>query len=109
MKKNVRIIKINGFRGLFLAIFIACCLIAGFVVFPALLAMNTWNYFAFKTNSFPLISFGESILLWAIIMFSFYVFHKKRVIISLNSEQELTEDEVKDVISRIKNIKEEKK
>lgn len=102
MKRNVRVIQINGFRGLLLAIFVVTCLIAGFVVFPAFLTMHIWNYLAITTESFPLINFFQGILLWAIIIFSIYLFNKKKFIVSFNSQQELTDDELKDVISRIK-------
>lgn len=102
MKRNVRVIQINGFRGLLLAIFVVTCLIAGFVVFPAFLTMHIWNYLAITTGSFPLINFLQGILLWAIIIFSIYLFNKKKFIVSFNSQQELTDDELKDVISRIK-------
>lgn len=102
MKKNLRVVQINGFRGLFLTLFIICCLIAGFVAFPALVSMNTWNYFAAKTGSFPTINIGEGLLLWAIVAFGAFVFSKKKFIVSFNSQQELTEDEVKEVLSKIK-------
>lgn len=105
MKKNLRVVQINGFRGLFLTLFILSCLIAGFIAFPAFLAMNSWNYLAIKTGSFPAINFGESVLLWAIITFSIFIFNKKKLIISFNSKQELSDDEVKAVISKIKSQK----
>lgn len=102
MKKNLRVIQINGFRGLLLAIFAISCLIAGFIAFPSFLAMNIWNYLATTTGSFPSINFGEAILLWAIIAFSVFTFNKKKLIVSFNGKQELSDDEVKAVIAKIK-------
>lgn len=102
MKRNVRVIQINGIRGLLLAVFVTTCLIAGFVVFPAFLTMHIWNYLAITSGSFPTINFYQGILLWAIITFSIYIFNKKKFIVSFNSQQELTDDELKDVISKIK-------
>lgn len=102
MKKNLRVVQINGIRGLFLALFVIICLIAGFIAFPAFLTMHTWNYFAIKTGSFPSLSIGEGLLLWAIITLSAFIFNKKKFIVSFKAEQELTEDEVKEVISKIK-------
>ena len=49
--KSPKIIKINGFRGIILAVFVCTCLFAGFVVFPGYVAMNIWNHFA--SASFP--------------------------------------------------------
>lgn len=102
MKKNVKIVQINGFRGLLLTIFIVSCLIAGFVVFPAFLTMNVWNYLAIKTGSFPAINVIGGILLWAIIAFSLYLFNNRKFIVAVNTQQELTDAEVKDVINKIK-------
>lgn len=108
MKRNLRIVQINGFRGLFITLFIISCLIAGFIAFPAFLAMNMWNHLAVKTGSFPVISFYGGVLLWAIVAFSIFVFSKRKFIVSFGSKQELTEDEVRDVVSKIKGIREGK-
>lgn len=102
MRKNLRVVQINGFRGLLMAMFIVSCLIAGFIVFPSFVSMNVWNFLSTKTGSFPTITFYEGLLLWAIIVFSAYIFNKRKFIVSFNTPQELTDDEVKDVISRFK-------
>ncbi len=102
MRRNFRVVQINGFRGLFLTFFIVSCLIAGFIAFPAFLTMNAWNYLSLKTGSFPEINFFQGILLWAIITFSIFIFNKRKFLISFSSKQELSEDELKDVISKIK-------
>lgn len=103
MRKNINVLQINGIRGLLLALFVGCCLIAGFIVFPSLLVMHSWNFVALKTGSMHSINFTGGILLWAIIVLSSIIFNKKRFIISFNSRQELTEDEVREVISKIKS------
>lgn len=103
MKKNLRVVQINGFRGLFLALFIVSCLIAGFIAFPSFIAMHTWNYLATKTGSFPSIDFAASLLLWGIIAFSTYLCTKKKFIVSMNTQQELSDDEIREVISKFKS------
>lgn len=103
MKRNLRVVHIKGFRGLFFAMFIISCLIAGFIAFPAFVSMNAWNYLAIKTGSFNQITFAEGLLLWAIVAFSVFIFNKRKLIVSFNSRQELTDEEVKDVISKIKS------
>lgn len=107
MRKNIRVIQINGFRGVLLAIFVVSCLLAGFIAFPAFLTMNVWNYISFKTGSFPLLNFYEGLLLWGIIIFTFYIFNKKRFIVAFSSKQELTEDEVMEVLSKVKSNNDE--
>ena len=103
MRKNLRVVQINGVRGLLLTMFIISCLVAGFIAFPAFLTMNIWNYLAIKTGSFRSIGFFEATLLWAIITFSIYIFNKRKFIVSFNAQQELTEDEVKEVVSKIQS------
>ncbi len=103
MKKNIRVVQINGFRGLFLAIFIVSCLFAGFIAFPAFLSMHLWNFLAVKTGSMPNINLIEGILLWGIIALTFIIINKRKFIVSFNSQQELTEDELKTVMNKIKD------
>lgn len=100
MKRNLRVIQINGFRGLLLTLFIISCLIAGFIVFPAFLTMNVWNYLAIKTSSFHSINFYGGALLWAIITLSVFTFSKKKFIVSFNAQHEFDENELKDAISK---------
>lgn len=102
MKKNLRIIQINGFRGILLALFIASCLIAGFIAFPAFITMNGWNYLAGITGSLPLINFTQGVLLWGIIVLSIYIFNKRKFIVSFNAKHELSDEELSDVISKIR-------
>ncbi len=102
MKRNLKVLQINGFRGLLIALFTVSCLIAGFIAFPAFLTMNTWNYLSITTSSVPQINFAEGTLLWAIIIFSLFVFNKKKFIVSFNTKQELTDDEVQEVVAKIK-------
>jgi len=103
-KNNVKVIQINGFRGLLITLFIISCLVAGFIAFPSFLTMNAWNYFASKSGSLPLINLQEGILLWTIIAFSVFIFSKRKFIISFNAEQELSETEVQKVVSKIKEL-----
>ncbi len=102
MKKNLKVIQINGFRGILLGLFIVSCLIAGFIAFPALLTMNGWNYLANTTGSFPSINFTQGVLLWGIIVLSIYIFNKRKFIISFNTKHELSDEELSEVISKIK-------
>lgn len=102
MKKNFRVIQINGFRGILLAFFAVTCLIAGFIAFPGFLTMGIWNYVADMFLSVPPISLFGGILLWAIILFSLFIFSKKKYIVSFKSPDELTEEEVQNVVRKVR-------
>lgn len=104
MKKKMRVLEIRGFKGLALALFVTSCLIAGFIAFPGFVAMNTWNYLANKTLSFPTINFLGGVLLWGIALMTFFITRKKKPFsISFASPQELTDAEVQQVLSKIKS------
>ena len=103
MKKNFKMVQIKGISGMFFTIFMTSCIISGFVAFPAFVSMNIFNFFSTKIGSFPPINFWQGVLLWAIVVFSSFVFNKRNFIVSFNAKQELSEDEVKDVISKIKS------
>jgi hypothetical protein len=103
MKKNLRVLQIKGFRGLFITFFIISCLIAGFIAFPSFVLMSAWNYLADKITSLHIINFWGGLLLWGIIICIMLIFNKKRFIVSFNTQKELNEDEMKEIISKIQS------
>lgn len=100
MRRNARIIQINGLRGLLTALFIITCLAAGFIAFPGFVAMNIWNYFA--GSNVPQINLYQGILLWAIIFLTYFIATKQRVAVSFASPRELNEEELKTLMERVK-------
>ena len=102
MKKNINVIQIRGIKGLIIAGFIVCCLIAGFIVFPGIVAMTVWNFIASYTSQLPTIGIIQGILLWGIIAASYFVFRKEKLVVCMKSSQGLSEDELKSVFADIK-------
>ena len=45
MKKNIKVIEINGLRGILAVTYAIICAVAGFLFFPAWALMSIWNYF----------------------------------------------------------------
>ena len=99
MKKNAKIIQISGFRGILTAIFVVVCLAAGFIVFPGYVAMNIWNHFS---NVLPQINLMQGVLLWAIVALSCYIANKQKFAISFASPQELSDEEMEDLMERVR-------
>ena len=99
MKKNTKIIQINGLRGIVMAMFIITCLIAGFVIFPGFVAMHTWNLFA---TFIPKLNIYQGVLLWAIIAFILFVINKQTFSVSFASPKELNDEEMNILMERIK-------
>ena len=102
MKRKLNIIQIKGVRGLLLAGMVISCLIAGFVVFPGWVGMQCWNLISVHSNSLPAIGLIQGILLWGIIITSYFMFRKEKVIVCMNSSQGLSEEELKSVFADMK-------
>lgn len=105
MRRKTRIIQISGIRGLIMAVFIVICLTAGFVGFPALMAMQGWNYAA-EIFAFSQINMLQGLMLWAIIAISGFIINEKgKYFVSLNSAKGLQEKDVKKLMERINRQK----
>ncbi len=102
MKKNFNIIQIRGIKGILFVVFIGCCLAAGFVVFPGLVAMHIWNYLVKYTATLPTIGIIQGVLLWGIIAASYFIFRKEKLVVCMRSSDGLSEDELKEVFQNIK-------
>lgn len=101
MKKNLNIIKINGLRGLIIAIMVVCCLATGFIAFPGYVAMHIWNFSAPFFN-LPQIGLFQGVLLWGIVVAAYFTFRKNKMIVCIKTPQGLSEDELKEVFADMK-------
>ena len=102
MKKNLIVIQIKGVKGLIMLVMVGCCLVAGFIVFPGWVAMNIWNVLASLVNNAPSIGIIQGVLLWGIIVASYFTFRKERVVVCMKTPQGLNEEELKAVFADIK-------
>ena len=102
MKKNLNVIQIKGVTGLIMLVMVGCCLVAGFIVFPGWVAMNIWNVLASLVNNAPSIGIIQGVLLWGIIVASYFTFRKERVVVCMKTPQGLNEEELKAVFADIK-------
>lgn len=102
MKKNLNVIQIKGVKGLIMLVMVGCCLVAGFIVFPGWVAMNIWNVLACLVNNAPSIGIIQGVLLWGIIVASYFTFRKERVVVCMKTPQGLNEEELKAVFADIK-------
>lgn len=101
MKRNTRIIQISGLRGLFFAVFVVVCLGAGFIAFPALMAMQAWNYAA-EYFAFPPINIWQGVMLWAIVAISCFIINQRgKYLVALNSKKGLSDEDIKRLVERV--------
>ena len=102
MKKGLNVIQIKGMKGILLTGFAVCCLATGFIMFPAWLAMHIWNFIASYVEQIPAIGIIQGILLWGIIVSSYFTFRREKVIVCMNAPEGLSEEELKSVFSDIR-------
>lgn len=102
MKKKLNVIQIKGFKGLAMVAMIGCCLVAGFIVFPGLVAMKLWNFAAAFGTNIPYIGIIQGVLLWGILVASYFTFRKEKLIVCMKTPQGLSEEELKSVFANVK-------
>ncbi len=85
MNKKYNIIKLSGFKGLVLIVFLAGSLVTGFLVFPGWVCMHLWNFAASFFDKIPQMEIIHGILLWCIAALSFYALNKNDIGISFGS------------------------
>lgn len=102
MKKNLNVIQIKGIRGLIFAGFVITCLGAGFIIFPGWVGMHIWNALAAYAQEVPSIGIIQGVLLWGIIMTTYFIFRKDKVVVCFKTPEGLSEEELKTVFADIK-------
>ena len=90
----MKIFQINGFRGLVMTAFIVCCLFAGFVVFPGVVAMYLWNKYLVNLLSFPTLSLFQGVLLWGITAVSYFIISNGKLPVSFETPDSLSDAEL---------------
>lgn len=98
----MKIIQIDGFRGLITAAFMGVCLFAGFVMFPGLVAMHYWNKYLVTLYMFPHLSLLQGVLLWGIVAISYFIVSKKGLAVSFKDTPELSEKEIDMIMKNAK-------
>ena len=90
----MKIIKINGFKGMITALFIVVCLFAGFVIFPGYVAMTLWNKYLVTLMQFPALSIFQGILLWSIAFLCYMILNKDGFAVSFKESHQLSNAEL---------------
>jgi len=109
MRKGPKVIQICGMRGILMAIFIVTCLFAGFVIFPSKMAAYLWNYIGSTYIALPQINALQGGLLWAMTALAFYLLNSKSFAISFGQPTELSEEEMRILMDRIRMQKQAQK
>ncbi|MBQ2644961.1 hypothetical protein IJG14_05245 [bacterium] len=107
MNKHGRIIEIRGFKGILTAIFIVCCLVTGFTVFPGFIAMNIWNMITPYITDMPQMSLIHGVMLWAIVFLIWFAFNGRFPSFHFGCHSAMNEEEIKEFVEKIQKEREE--
>lgn len=102
MKKNFKVITINGIRGILAVIFIALGLIAGFIISPAWVCMTVWNHYLSSSTIVGTMNIYHGLLLWAIIALTLYALNGKNQLIGFGNYPNLSREQIRDIVNRAK-------
>ena len=102
MKKNFKVITINGIRGILAVIFIALGLIAGFIISPGWVCMTVWNHYLSDSTIVSSMNLFQGIVLWAIIALTLYALNGKHQLIGFGNYPSLSRDQIRDIMNRAK-------
>lgn len=98
----MKVIRIDGIKGLFTAVFMAACLFAGFVISPGYAAMYLWNKYLVADYMFPQLSLFQGVLLWAMIFLTYCILTKGRFAVSFQSSNDMRDEELESIIKSAK-------
>lgn len=85
-----------------MVIFVVTCLVAGFIAFPAIVAMHIWN-FAAELIAIPAINVWQGLMLWAIVAISGFIINdRKKFLIAFKTPDRLSDKEMKTLLERMK-------
>lgn len=106
MNKKINVIKINGFKGIVLALFIVGCLVAGFLIFPGWVCKNIWNFTSQYFMAMPTMTLLHGTILWVILALSAYALNKGKFAISIGSGsvpsyREYNDRRIKEILKQI--------
>lgn len=94
----MKIVQIDGIKGLISAVFLGACLFAGFVISPGYVAMSLWNKYLTSTYLFPSLSLFQGVLLWGIVVISYCLVSKKGFALSFKSTPEISDEELNSIM-----------
>lgn len=64
MNKHGGMIEIKGFRGICIFLFLVCCFLTGFCLFPGFFVMHAWNFAGNYIEELPQMNVLHGSMLW---------------------------------------------
>jgi len=96
----MKIVQIDGIRGMIVAVIVGACLFSGFVMFPGRVCMLLWNKYLAAAFMFPVLNIFQGILLWGIAVISYAILTRNYIAVSFIETPELNEDEINNILRK---------
>lgn len=94
----MKIVQIDGVKGMVTAVFAGICTIAGFAGFPGYVIMSLWNKYLVPSFMFPKLSLFQGILLWGIVVLVYIIVNKDGLSLSFRNTPGITDDEIESIL-----------
>ena len=85
MNRKVKVVEINGFRGMLVIAFAIVCAIAGFIVFPAWALMSLWNVLGNYIYNLPHMNLIHGFMLYAIFILMYFATNSHKTCFGISS------------------------
>ena len=85
MKRKVKVIEINGLRGLLVVFYAIVCAVAGFVLFPAWALMQLWNMLGTYVYNLPHMNLLHGFMLYAIAVLLYFATNSHKTCFGISS------------------------
>ena len=85
MNKRVKVIEINGFRGISVIAFAIICACAGFIVFPSWALMHMWNLLGTYIYNLPHMNLLHGFMLYVIFILMYFATNSHKTCLGISS------------------------
>ena len=85
MKRKVKVVEINGLRGLVVVAYAIICAVAGFILFPAWVLMHLWNMLGTYIYNLPHMNMLHGFMLYAIFVLFYFATNSHKTCFGISS------------------------
>lgn len=105
MKKNIKVIEINGLRGMLVVLYGLICAFAGFVVFPAWALMSLWNLCSVYVYNLPKMSIIHGFMLYVVFVLFYFATKSHKSCFGILSATDLSKSNIAAIMKDIDDKK----
>ena len=104
MKRRVKVVEINGLRGIIVVVYAIICAVAGFVLFPSWVLMHLWNFLGTHIYSLPQMNLIHGFMLYAMLILMYFATNSHKTCFGISSAN-LTNSHIASIMNDIEDKK----